>query len=87
MNFSKSNIPLMRLGDIRRTLKKRFNVIPGHKTKLEVRTRDDGNCYKIEHCTATVIKLYPYVIQLQLENGICISPGYAKLYLMLHGAE
>lgn len=48
MNFSKSNIPLMRLGDIRRTLKKRFNVIPGHKIKLEVRTRDDENCYKIE---------------------------------------
>lgn len=87
MNFSKSNIPLMRLGDIRRTLKKRFNVIPGHKIKLETKVRDDGNCYKIEHHTATVIKLYHYVVQLQLENGLYMSPGYTKLYLMLHGAE
>lgn len=87
MNFRKSNIPPMRLEDIRRTLKKKFNVIPGCKIKLETKVRNDGNCYKIERHTATVIKLYPYVVQLQLENGIYMSLGYAKLYLMLHGAE
>lgn len=87
MNFRKSNIPPMRLEDIRRTLKKKFNVIPGCKIKLETKVRNDGNCYKIERHTATVIKLYPCVVQLQLENGIYMSPEYAKLYLMLHGAE
>ncbi len=31
---------------------------------------------------------YPgYVVQLQLDSGIYTSPGYAKLWLMLHGAE
>lgn len=33
------------------------------------------------------IKLYPYVVQLQLENGQYTSPGYTKLYLMFHGAD
>ena len=87
MNYSKSNIPLMRPGDIRRTLKKKFKVIPGHKIQLQTKVRDDGNFYKTEHHTATVIKLYPCVVQLQLENGQYIYPGYSKLYLMLHGAE
>lgn len=87
MNFSKSNIPLMRLGDIRRALKKKFEVKPGHTIEFETKVRDDGNFCKVEKHTATVIKLYPYVVQLQLENGQYMSPGYAKLYLMLHGAE
>lgn len=87
MNFSKSNIPLMRLGDIRRTLKKKFKVIPGHKIQFQTKVRDDGNFYKVEQHTATVIKLYSYVVQLQLENGQYICPGYSKLYLILHGAE
>ena len=28
-----------------------------------------------------------HVVQLQLENGQYTSPGYTKLYLMLHGAD
>lgn len=31
MNYSKSNIPLMRPGDIRRTLKRTFKIKPGQK--------------------------------------------------------
>nr|DAK88085.1 MAG TPA: hypothetical protein [Caudoviricetes sp.] len=27
------------------------------------------------------------MVQLQLENGQYTSPGYTKLYLMLHGAD
>lgn len=87
MNFSKSNIPLMRLGDIRRTLKKKFKVVPGRTIKFKTKVRDDGNYYKTVYHTAKVVKLYPYVVQLQLENGQYTSPCYPKLYLMLHGAE
>lgn len=83
----KSDIPLMRMGDIRKTLKRTFKVHPGRKIKLRTRVRDDGNSTRIIYHTATVIKLYPYVVQLQLENGQYTSPGYAKLYLMLHGAD
>lgn len=87
MNYDKSNIPLVRMGDIRKTLKRTFKVRPGRKIKLKARVRDDGNSTRIIYHTATVIKLYPYVVQLQLENGQYTSPGYAKLYLMLHGAD
>lgn len=87
MNFSKSNIPLMRLGDIRRTLKKKFGVIPGERITIKTRVYTDNGDWKTKKCTATVIRLYPYVVQLQLDNGIYTSPGYAKLWLMLHGAE
>ena len=87
MNYDKSNIPLMRMGDIRKTLKRTFKVRPGRKIKLKARVRDDGNSTRIIYHTATVIKLYPYVVQLQLENGQYTSPGYTKLYLMLHGAD
>ncbi len=52
-----------------------------------LRTKDDGNSTRIIYHTATIIKLYPYVVQLQLENGQYTSPGYTKLYLMLHGAD
>lgn len=87
MNYDKSNIPLMRMGDIRKTLKRTFKVRPGRKIKLKARVRDDGNSTRIIYHTATVIKLYPYVVQLQLENGQYTSPGYTKLYLMFHGAD
>ena len=87
MNYDKSNIPLMRMGDIRKPLKRTFKVRPGRKIKLKARVRDDGNSTRIIYHTATVIKLYPYVVQLQLENGQYTSPGYTKLYLMLHGAD
>lgn len=86
MNYAKSNIPLMRPGDIRKTLKRTFKIKPGRQIKLTKRVRD-GNVSYIETHTATVIKLYPNVVQLQLENGQYTSPGYAGLYLMLHGAE
>lgn len=43
MNYDKSNIPLMRMGDIRKTLKRTFKVRPGRKIKLKARVRDDGN--------------------------------------------
>lgn len=91
MNYDKSNIPLMRMGDIRKTLKRTFKVRTGRKIKLKARVRarvrDDGNSTRIIYHTATVIKLYPYVVQLQLENGQYTSPGYTKLYLMLHGVD
>lgn len=87
MNYDKSNIPLMRMGDIRKTLERTFKVRPGGKIKLKAWVRDDGNSTRIIYHTATVIKLYPYVVQLQLENGQYTSPGYTKLYLMLHGAD
>lgn len=87
MNYSKSNILLMRPGDIRRTLKRTFKIKPGRQIELKKRIRDDDGCTKIEHHTATVIKLYPYIVQLQLETGQYMPPGYSTLYLMLHGAE
>lgn len=87
MNYDKSNIPLMRMGDIRKTLKRTFKVRTGRKIKLKARVRDDGNSTRIIYHTATVIKLYPCVAQLQLENGQYTSPGYTKLYLMLHGVD
>ena len=68
MNYDKSNIPLMRMGDIRKTLKRTFKVRPGRKIKLKAWVRDDGNSTRIIYHTATVIKLYPYVVQLQLEK-------------------
>ena len=76
----------MRPGDVRRTLKRTFKIKPGRRIKLKKRIRD-GNTSYIETHTATVIKLYPHVVQLQLENGQYMSPGYSALYLMLHGAE
>lgn len=87
MNYDKSNIPLMRMGDIRKTLKRTFKVRTGRKIKLKARVRDDGNSTRIIYHTATVIKLYPYAVQLQLENGQYTSTGYTKLYLMLHGVD
>lgn len=71
----------------KKPLKRTFKVRPGRKIKLKARVRDDGNSTRIIYHTATVIKLYPYVVQLQLENGQYTSPGYTKLYLMLHGAD
>jgi hypothetical protein len=57
MNYDKSNIPLMRMGDIRKTLKRTFKVRPGRKIKLKARVRDDGNSTRIIYHTATVIKI------------------------------
>ena len=87
MNYAKSNIPLMRMGDVRRTLKRTFKVRPGQQIELERRMREEGRTTRVETYTATVVKLYPYVVQLQLANGQYTTPGYTKLYLMLHGAE
>ena len=61
MNYDKSNIPLMRMGDIRKTLKRTFKVRTGRKIKLKARVRDDGNSTRIIYHTATVIKLYPRI--------------------------
>ena len=86
MNSDKNNIPLVRLGDIRKTLKTKFKVIPGSEIKFRIKIKDDFHSYRMMDHTAKVIRLYPYVVQLQLDNGTYISPGYAKLWLMLHGA-
>lgn len=86
MNSDKSNIPLARLGDIRKTLKTKFKVIPGNEIEFRTKIKDDFHYYRTVERTAKVIRLYPYVVQLQLDNGTYISPGYAKLWLMLHGA-
>lgn len=74
-----------KLGDIRKILKKKFNVIPGEKIKIYYRIRDDENKNVLDSTSATVVKLYPYVVQLRLPNGQYISPSYSRLYLMLHG--
>lgn len=87
MNYAKSNIPLMRLGDVRRTLKRTFKIKPGRVVKLKSRTRDDDGRCKAGYYKVKVAKLYPYVVQLELGNGQYMSPSYSKLYLMLHGAE
>lgn len=86
MNSDKSNIPLVRLGDIRKTLKTKFKVIPGSEIEFRTKVKDDFRSYRMVDHAAKVIRLYPYVVQLQLDNGTYISPGYAKLWLMLHGA-
>lgn len=86
MNSNKSNIPLVKLGDIRKTLKTKFKVIPGNEIEFRTKVKDDFRYYRTVERTAKVIRLYPYVVQLQLDNGTYISPGYAKLWLMLHGA-
>lgn len=86
MNSNKSNIPLVRLGDIRKALKIKFKVIPGNEIEFRTKVKDDFRYYRTVERTAKVIRLYPYVVQLQLDNGAYISPGYAKLWLMLHGA-
>ena len=64
MNYDKSNIPLMRMGDIRKTLKRTFKVRTGKKIKLKARVRDDGNSTRIIYHTATVIKLYKSLLDL-----------------------
>lgn len=87
MNYAKSNIPLMRMGDVRRTLKRTFKVKPGRQIELKRKIREEGRATRVETYTATVVKLYHYVVQLQLANGQYTTPGYTKLYLMLHGAE
>ena len=63
MNSDKSNIPLVRLGDIRKTLKTKFKVIPGNEIKFRTKVKDDFRSYKIVDYTAKVIRLYPYVVQ------------------------
>lgn len=42
MNYAKSNIPLMRMGDVRRTLKRTFKVKPGRQIELKRRIREEG---------------------------------------------
>lgn len=69
MNYDKSNIPLMRMGDIRKTLKRTFKVRPGRKIKLKARVRDDGNSTRIIYHTATVIKLYPMWYNYSWKTG------------------
>lgn len=58
MNYTKSNIPLMRMGDVRRTLKRTFKVKPGRQIELKRKIREEGRATRIETYTATVIKLY-----------------------------
>lgn len=67
MNSDKSNIPLVRLGDIRKTLKTKFKVIPGNEIKFRTKVKDDFRSCKIVDYTAKVIRLY---IQLRTTHHL-----------------
>lgn len=44
MNYAKSNIPLMRMGDVGRTLKRTFKVKPGRQIELKKKNKRRRPC-------------------------------------------